>query len=99
MKCLLSDPRMPIEDITEETSLSTKTAARRLEKMTESHVLQFTIVVDLSSLQLTGYIEFAALINVHVSSHQDVVERMYHEMEEYLFCPRSYQKELGIACM
>jgi hypothetical protein len=58
MRCLLSDPRMPIEDIAKETSLSTKTVARRLEKLTENHVLQFTIVVDLSSLQLTGYIEF-----------------------------------------
>ncbi|MFZ0894803.1 MAG: AsnC family transcriptional regulator [Candidatus Nitrosopolaris sp.] len=98
MKCLLSDPRMPIEDIAKETSLSTKTVARRLEKLTENHVLQFTIVVDLSSLQLTGYIEFAALINVHASSHHDVVERMYREMEEYLLRPHSYQKELGITC-
>jgi DNA-binding Lrp family transcriptional regulator len=89
---------MPIEDIAKETSLSTKTVARRLEKLTENHVLQFTIVVDLSSLQLTGYIEFAALINVHASSHHDVVERMYREMEEYLLRPHSYQKELGIAC-
>lgn len=98
MKSLLLDPRMPVEDIAKETSLSTKTVARRLEKMRENHVLQFTIVVDLSSLQLTGYIEFAALINVHANSHQDVVERMYRDMDEYLLRPHSYQKELGIAC-
>jgi DNA-binding Lrp family transcriptional regulator len=33
MKCLLSDPRMLVEDIAKETSFSRKTVARRLEKM------------------------------------------------------------------
>ena len=43
MKCLLSDPRMAVEDIAKETSLSSKTVGRRLEKMRENHILQFTI--------------------------------------------------------
>jgi DNA-binding Lrp family transcriptional regulator len=98
MKCLLSDPRMSVEDIAKETSLSTKTVARRLEKMIENHILQFTILVDLSSMQLIGYIEFAALINFHASRHQNIVERIYHEMEDYLLRPFSYQEELGVTC-
>jgi DNA-binding Lrp family transcriptional regulator len=109
MKCLLSDPRMRVEDIAKETSLSTKTVARRLEMMREKHILQFTILTDLSSMQLTGFIEFVVLIRVHASYHQSVVQRIYNEMQEYLFHPLDdfllypinysigYQKELVIA--
>ena len=42
MKHLLTDPRMAVEDIAKETSLSSKTVGRRLEKMRENHILQFT---------------------------------------------------------
>jgi DNA-binding Lrp family transcriptional regulator len=110
MKCLLlSDSRMPVEEIAKETSLSTKTVARRLEKMMENSILQFTIITDLSSMQLTGIIEFVVLIDVHAFYHQNIVQRIYNEMQEYLFHPLddpvqypinysiNYQKELVIA--
>ena len=109
MKCLLSDPRMPVEDIAKETSLSRKTVARRLEKMRENHVLQFSTSTNLSSMQLTGYIEFAVLIRVHAAYHQNVVQRIYNEMQEYILHPLdellqypinysiSYRRELVIA--
>jgi DNA-binding Lrp family transcriptional regulator len=94
MKCLLSDPRMPVEDIAKETSLSTKTVRRRLEKMRENDVLHFSILPNLSSMKLTGYIEFAVLIHVNISSRQSILERIYRELEEYLFCiPNWYQRE------
>jgi Winged helix-turn-helix DNA-binding len=64
MKSLISDPRMPIDDIAKEASLSSKTVARRLEKMRENHIIEFSILTNLSSTQLTGYVEFAVLINV-----------------------------------
>jgi DNA-binding Lrp family transcriptional regulator len=109
MKCLLPDPQMPVEDIAKETSLSRKTVARRLEKMRENHILQFTTLTDLSSMQLTGYIEFVVLIRVHASYHQNIVQRIYNEMQEYILRPLdellqypinysiSYQRELVIA--
>lgn len=51
MKRLLSNPRMLVEDIAKETSLSTKTVARRLEKlMIENHILQFTIFTNASPI-------------------------------------------------
>ena len=87
MKCLLSDPRLRIEDIAKETSLSTRTVARRLEKMIENQILQFTILIDLSSTQLTGFIVFIVLIDVNASYHQKVVQRIYNEMKEYLLHP------------
>jgi len=98
MKCLLSDPRMLVEDIAKATSLSPKTVARRLEKMRENHVLQFSIVTNLPSMNLTGYIEFAVLIDVKISSHQKIVEKIHYELQEYLLhIPHRYQKEVIFA--
>ena len=53
---------MSVENIAKETSLSTKTVARRLENMTENPVLQLTINTDTSSLRLASYMEFVLLI-------------------------------------
>ena len=85
MKCVMSDPRMSVKDLVQVTSLSRKTVARRLEKMRENNVLQFfTIIANLSSLRLVGYIEFPALIHVKEPSYQSVVERIHYELQEYL---------------
>ena len=98
MKCLLPDPRMMVEDIARATSLSPKTVARRLEKMRENHVLQFSIVTNLPSMNLTGYIEFAVLIDVKIFSHQKIVEKIQYELQEYLLhIPHRYQKEVIFA--
>ena len=111
MKCLLSDARMRVEDIAKETSLSPKTVTRRLEKMRENHILQFTISTDLTSMQLTGFIELHVLIDVDASYHQNIVQRMYNEMQEYILHPPddlvqypinysiSYKKELVVASL
>ena len=98
MKCLLPDPRMMVEDIARATSLSPKTVARRLEKMRENHILQFSIVTNLPSMNLTGYIEFAVLIDVKIFSHQKIVEKIQYELQEYLLhIPHRYQKEVIFA--
>jgi DNA-binding Lrp family transcriptional regulator len=94
----LSDPRMLVEDIAKEASLSSKTVARRLEKMRENHILQFSILTNLSSMQLIGYIEFAVLVNIDVYRHQNIVESIYRELQEYLLIiPDSSQKEVIFA--
>lgn len=93
MKCLLSDPRMLAKNIAKETSLSIKTIARRLEKMRENHILDFTILTNLSSTQLIGYIEFAVVINTEVLYHQNIIEKLYSELQEYLLIvPDIYQR-------
>jgi DNA-binding Lrp family transcriptional regulator len=98
MKCLLSDPRMLVEDIAKEASLSSKTIIRRLGKMRENHILQFSILTNLSSMKLIGYIEFAVLIDVKISSHQNIVERISYELQEYLLIiPNTYQNEVIFA--
>ena len=49
MRCLLDNPRMEISDIAEKISMSSKTVTRRLEKMIENHVLDFTIQINFTS--------------------------------------------------
>jgi len=49
-------------------------------------------------MQLIGYIEFAVLMNIDMSHHRNIVERIYHELQEYLlFIPNGYQKEVIFA--
>ena len=85
IKCLLSDARMEIADIAKQTSISSRTVTRRLEKMRQKHILMsFTILKDVSSIHLIGYIEFIVLINVDRSLHQYILERIHHELNEYL---------------
>lgn len=98
MNCLLSDARKSVEIIAKETSLSPRTVTRRLEKMRENYVSQFTISRNLTSMRLTGYIEFDVLIHVELPRHQNVLEKIYQELDEYLiFIPAWYQREVIVA--
>ena len=98
MKCLLSDARKSVENIAKETSLSPKTVARRLDKMRRNYVSQFTISRNLTSMRLTGYMEFDVLIHVELARHQSVLEKIYRELDEYLiFIPAWYQREVIVA--
>jgi DNA-binding Lrp family transcriptional regulator len=100
MKYLLSNPRMQVEDIAKEASISSKTVARRLEKMRQKNILEFSISRDISSLQITGYIEFAVIINIDISYHEKIVERIYQEMHEHLVrVPNSYRQEVIFAAL
>ena len=98
MKCLLSDARKSVDNIAKETSLSPRTVARRLEKMRGNYVSQFTISRNLTSMRLTGYMEFDVLIHVESARHQSVLEKIYRELDEYLiFIPAWYQREVIVA--
>jgi DNA-binding Lrp family transcriptional regulator len=100
IKSLLSNPRMQVEDIAKETSLSTKTVTRRLEKLRENHIVEFGIIRNVSSIQLVGYIEFAVIIDIDKSLFQKILERIYHEMQDYLlFILNMNQNELIFAVL
>ena len=78
--------------------LSVRTMTRWFEKMKENHILEFTILRDMSSIHLVGYIEFALIMNVAKSLYQNVVNRIYQEMEEYLlFMPNIYNNDVIFA--
>ncbi len=95
IKSLLSNPRMRVEDIAKDTSLSAKTVTRRLEKLRENNIIEFGVIRNMSSMHLTGYIEFAVMIHlIDDSLYQPVFEKIYQEMQEYLFViPHANQKE------
>lgn len=93
IKSLLSNARMEIADIAKECFISTRTITRRLEKM--RHILEFTILRDLSATQLVGYIEFAVIINVDKSLYVYVLKMIHRELQEYLmFIPNATQYEV-----
>ena len=83
IKYLLSNARMEIADIAKEASVSPRTTTRRIEKMGQHHIIDFSIIRDMSSTNLTGYIEFVLMIAVNKSAYGEVIERMYREMQQY----------------
>jgi len=98
MKSLLPDARKSVENISRETSLSSKTVTRKLENMKRNYVSQFTISRNLTSMRLTGYIEFDVIVHVELSKYQSVLKKLYDELDEYLiFIPAWYQREVIIA--
>jgi DNA-binding Lrp family transcriptional regulator len=75
---------MEIAEIAKEASISPRTATRRIEKMIQNHMIDFRIIRDMSSMNLTGYIEFLLMVVVHKSAYTEIVEKMYREMQEYM---------------
>jgi DNA-binding Lrp family transcriptional regulator len=98
IKSLLLNPRMKVEEIARETSLSTRTVTRWFERMKKNQFLEFTIMRNMSSLQLIGYIEFALIIDVDMKFHGNVCDTISYEMEEYLlFIPNVYKDNVIFA--
>jgi hypothetical protein len=89
MKCLLSDPRMLGEDIAKEDSLSSKTTTRRLENTIENHILQFSILTNLSSMQLLAttcifYLTYWSILYI-ISYNLKVDKKANWETERYYY--------------
>jgi DNA-binding Lrp family transcriptional regulator len=81
IKCLLtSGARIEISEIAKELGISEKTTTRRLDRMKDGHLLDFSIQCNPASM--IGYVQFAILINVEKSHYRDVYERMYSEFQE-----------------
>jgi DNA-binding Lrp family transcriptional regulator len=83
MRCLLDNPRMEISDIAEKISMSSKTVARRLEKLIENHVLDFTIQFNFTAIR--GYIVSVVSANIEKGSYRKVLERSYVDLKDS-FC-------------
>jgi DNA-binding Lrp family transcriptional regulator len=98
IKNLLLNPRMQVEEIARDTSLSTRTVARWFERMKKNQFLEFTTMRNMSSLQLIGYIEFALIIAVDKNFHRNIINTISYEMDEYLlFIPNLYQDNVIFA--
>lgn len=85
IECLLSNPRMEISDIAKDISCSGKTVGRRLAKMLENRVLEFSIHCNAAALG--GYIMFNMIITVEKSFYRGVLEQIYTDLQEYFLFP------------
>ena len=85
IKCLLSNPRMDLNEIGRKTSMSAKTVNRRLTKMRDNNVLKFFILCN--PAYTLGYIQFGLIVNsIDKSFYNQIVERIYQELGENILC-------------
>ena len=83
IKTLISKPRMGISDVAKSVSLSTKTVANRIEKLSENRIIGFSLLTDPISIKGEGYIQFSLVIDVEKSRQKEVFEQIYHDFHEY----------------
>ena len=85
IKCLLSNPRMDLNEIGRKTWMSAKTVNRRLTRMRDNNVLKFFILCN--PAYTLGYIQFGLIVNsVDKSFYKQIVERIYQELGENILC-------------
>jgi DNA-binding Lrp family transcriptional regulator len=94
MRCLLDNPRLEISDIAEKISMSSKTVTRRLEKMIENHVLDFTIQINFTAIG--GYIVSVVSANIEKGSHTKALERSYVDFKDsfFVYSPMLSQQDI-----
>jgi DNA-binding Lrp family transcriptional regulator len=81
IKCLISNPRMEMNDIARETSISGRTVNRRLTKLKDDNVLKFFVLCN--PVHTVGYIQFALIVNTaDRSSYHQIVGRIYEHLGE-----------------
>jgi DNA-binding Lrp family transcriptional regulator len=81
IKCLLlSGARMEISEIAKELGISEKTTTRRLDRMKEGRLLDFSLQFDPAAM--IGYIQFGIPIIAVQSHYRSVYEHMYSEFQE-----------------
>jgi DNA-binding Lrp family transcriptional regulator len=93
IKCLLlSGARTEISDIAKEVGISEKTTTRRLNRMKESRLLDFSLQCSPSAM--IGYIQFVIPVIVEKFHYHNVLERMYSEFQtNILYSPSIVQPE------
>ena len=93
IKCLLlSGARIEISDIAKEVGISEKTTTRRLNRMKESRLLDFSL--QCSPAAMIGYIQFVIPITIAKSHYHNVLERMYSEFQaNILYSPSVIEPE------
>ena len=91
-RLLLSGARVEISNIAKEVGISEKITTRRLKRMKESRLLDFSL--QCSPAALIGYIQFVIPISVARSHYHEVLERMYSEFQaNILYSPNIIEPE------
>ena len=93
IKCLLlSGARIEISDIAKEVGIPEKTTTRRLDRMKEGRLLDFSL--QCSPTTMIGYIQYAIPIIVAKTHYRSVLERMYSEFQtNILYSPSVIEPE------
>jgi DNA-binding Lrp family transcriptional regulator len=85
IKCLLSNPRMDMNDIAKKISISARTVNRRLTRLKDNNILKFFILCN--PVSTLGYIQFVLVINtVDKSFNNQIIERIYGELKQNILC-------------
>lgn len=82
IRCLLSDPRMKVKDISKTISASRRTIIRRMEVMTENRLLNFGLVYNPSAMK--GYNYFSILAQADNRLFKDIIKKIYSDLSRYL---------------
>lgn len=91
IQCLLINPRMDINRIAGQISLSSKTVVRHLEKMIQNHVLRFSILCNSSSI--FGYLQFSITLHVEEPKYYLIYQYVSTKFKNNIFyIPRSFAK-------
>lgn len=82
IKCLLqAGARVDISELAKQVGISEKTATRRLNRMKEGRLLDFSLQCDPAAM--VGYVQYCILIIITSKSYtQSVYERMYSEFQK-----------------
>ena len=85
---------MEISDIAERISMSSKTVARRLDKMIENRLVEFTIHCNPTAMR--GYIVSVVWANTEKGSYRDVLEKSYLDLKDsfFLYSPALGQQDM-----
>lgn len=91
IKQLLYNPRMEISEIAQNISISIKTVHRRLLKMQENRMLQFTILPNPQAIK--GQIVFYLEIKVEESCYKAVFESVFNKLRNYLILSSTHHHQ------
>ena len=79
IKYLISNPRATALRTASDLTVSQRTIIRRLERMVKHRVLDFGIVYNPEAMK--GFIYLGMLIQVEQLYHEDIVQRLYSDLE------------------
>jgi DNA-binding Lrp family transcriptional regulator len=96
IRCLLANPRMEISDIAGKISLSSKTVARRLDKMIKNRILEFSIEVNPAAMR--GYIVSVVSANIEKGSYVAIPESGFVKDAFFLYSPWHSQNMIYWLC-
>ena len=83
IKQLVQNPRMEISEIGKAISISVKTVRRRLDKMQNNHILEFTILPNPHAMK--GQITYFLEVKVESSRlYRAVMERIFSELHNHI---------------